>query len=94
MGEAGTAQAAYRETLRVLKPGGTFCGCFYVSGEHRRTDWFIRHAYEPAKFFTPPYETMATLQTRLQGLYETVRLGNLKSIAWFVCKKKEEAPHV
>ena len=22
--------AAYRETFRVLKPGGTFCGCFYV----------------------------------------------------------------
>ena len=86
-------QAAYRETLRVLKPGGTFCGCFYVSGEHRRTDWFIRHVYEPAKFFTPPYETMQTLQDTLQRLCETVRLGNLKSIAWFVCKKKEEAPH-
>ena len=23
-------EAAYRETFRVLKPGGTFCGCFYV----------------------------------------------------------------
>lgn len=41
-------QASYRETLRVLKPGGIFCGCFYVSGEHRRTDWFIRHVYESA----------------------------------------------
>lgn len=86
-------QAAYRETLRVLKPGGIFCGCFYVSGEHRRTDWFIRHVYEPAKFFTPPYETMPSLRTRLRSLYETVRLGNLKSIAWFVCKKKEEVTH-
>ena len=25
-------EAAYRETCRVLKPGGTFCGCFYVEG--------------------------------------------------------------
>ncbi len=24
--------AAYRETYRVLKPGGTFCGCFYIQG--------------------------------------------------------------
>lgn len=31
-------EAAYRETFRVLKSGGTFCGCFYVSGEHKRTD--------------------------------------------------------
>ncbi len=30
-------EAAYRETHRVLKRGGTFCGCFYVAGENRRT---------------------------------------------------------
>lgn len=80
-------ESAYRETFRVLKPGGTFCGCFYVKGEYPRTDWFIRHAYEPAKFFTPPYETAASLQTRLNGLYETVKAGSLKGIAWFVCRK-------
>ena len=30
--------AAYREVFRVLRPGGTFCGCFYVMGEHKWTD--------------------------------------------------------
>ncbi|MDO5423272.1 MAG: class I SAM-dependent methyltransferase [Eubacteriales bacterium] len=25
-------EAAYAETFRVLKPGGMFCGCFYVAG--------------------------------------------------------------
>ena len=35
-------EAAYREVFRVLRPGGTFCGCFYVMGEHKRTDWFVR----------------------------------------------------
>lgn len=80
-------EAAYRETLRVLKPGGTFCGCFYVKDEYPRTDWFIRHAYEPAKFFTPPYETVASLRARLKGLYETAEVDSLKGIAWFVCRK-------
>ena len=83
-------EAAYRETFRVLKPGGTFCGCFYVKDEYPRTDWFIRHAYEPAKFFTPPYETVTSLQTRLNGLYETAKVGSLKGIAWFVCRKEAQ----
>lgn len=80
-------EAAYRETFRVLKPGGTFCGCFYVKGKYPRTDWFIRHVYEPAKFFTPPYETVTSLQARLNSLYETAKAGSLKGIAWFVCRK-------
>ena len=80
-------EAAYREIFRVLKPGGTFCGCFYVKGGFPRTDWFIRHACEPAKFFTPPYETVESLRTRLKGMYETAEVGSLKGIAWFSCRK-------
>ena len=82
-------KAAYREVFRVLKPGGTFCGCFYVKGEHKRTDWFIRHIYEKAGFFTPPYETVSSLKTRMKREYEKVCVGNLKSIAWFQCSKEK-----
>ena len=81
-------EAAYRETVRALKPGGTFCGCFYTAGEYRRTDFMIRHVYEPANFFTPPYETMPGLKARLEKMYGTVALGHVKSIAWFVCRKR------
>lgn len=80
-------EAAYRETCRVLKPGGVFCGCFYVAGECARTDRFIRRMYEPMKFFTPPYETAASLRARLEIMYSDVRFGCVKSIAWFVCRK-------
>ena len=68
----------------------TFCGCFYVSGECRRTDRLIKKLYEPMKFFTPPYETVQSLKVRLEGMYADVQLGNVKSIAWFVCRKGEE----
>ena len=80
-------EAAYREIFRVLKPGGTFCGCFYIKGEHKRTDWFVRHIYEKAGFFTPPYETVSDLKARLEGMYADVEAGNLKSMVWFVCRK-------
>ncbi len=80
-------EAAYREVFRALRPGGTFCGCFYVKGAHKRTDWFVRHVYEKAGFFTPPYETVSSLKKRLENMYAAVTLENVKGIAWFVCRK-------
>ena len=80
-------EVAYREVFRVLKPGGTFCGCFYVAGECKQSDWFVRHVYEKTGFFTPPYETTASLKKRLEKRYAAVTLGTVKSMVWFVCRK-------
>ncbi|MDI9468879.1 MAG: class I SAM-dependent methyltransferase [Bacillota bacterium] len=80
-------EAAYSETFRVLKPGGLFCGCFYVKGCCRRTDWFIRHVYQRLKFFTPPYETMESLAARLKRMYGETELSQVKGIAVFICCK-------
>ena len=82
-------EAAYREVFRVLKSGGTFCGCCHVAGECKQSDWFVRHIYEKTGFFTPPYETVSSLKARLEGMYTDVDRGNLKSMAWFVCRKAE-----
>ena len=80
-------EAAYRETLRVLKPGGTFCGCFYVKGGCGRTDWFIKHLYQPKGFFTPPYETEESLRARLAKMYAEVEVSRVEGIACFRCRK-------
>ena len=79
--------AAYRETFRVLKSGGTFCGCFYVKGECSRTDWVIRHLYQPKGFFTPPYETRESLEQRLCGMYSDAEVSTVEGIACFRCRK-------
>ncbi|MBQ1468834.1 MAG: class I SAM-dependent methyltransferase [Solobacterium sp.] len=79
--------AAYRETCRVLKNGGTFCGCFYIQGECKRTDWFIRHLYQPKGFFTPPYETRNSLTAKLKEMYSEVTVTNVEGIGCFVCRK-------
>lgn len=81
-------EAAYQETFRVLKNGGVFCGCFYVSGCHNRTDWIIRHIYQKLRFFTPPYETVDSLRNRLKNMYAEVKLNNVEGIAYFTCRKK------
>ena len=80
-------EAAYKETYRVLKKGGTFCGCFYVKGENKKTDWFIKNLYQPAGFFTPPYETVESLRNRLEDMYEEVRVDSVEGIACFRCRK-------
>ena len=80
-------EAAYRETFRVLKPGGVFCGCFYVKNSCVRTDWFIKHLYQRAGYFTPPYETVESLKKRLQSMYVKAQVVNTEGIASFRCRK-------
>ena len=80
-------EAAYRETFRVLKKGGTFCGCFYIRDECGRTDWFIRHLYQPKGFFTAPYETQNSLRERLSRMYETAEITAVEGIGCFRCRK-------
>ena len=79
--------AAFRETFRVLKKGGTFCGCFYISGEFARTDWFVRHMYVPKGFFTPPFETKESLEKRLRSLYGRVEIHTVRAEGIFRCVK-------
>lgn len=78
---------AFSETCRVLKPGGVFCGCFYIAGEFRRTDWFVRHMYVPKGFFTPPFETKESLTKRLQALYTQVEVHAVRAEGVFRCVK-------
>ena len=80
-------EAAYRETYRVLKKGGIFCGCFYTKGECGRTDWFIEHLYEPKGFFTPPYETKLSLRQQLEKRYDKVKVTAVEGIGCFRCRK-------
>ena len=80
-------EAAYRETYRVLKKGGTFCGYFYIREGCKRTDWFIKHLYQPKGFFTPPYETERSLLDRLTRLYSKAEVTREEGIACFRCIK-------
>ena len=81
--------AAFAETWRVLKPGGVFCGCFYIKGQNKRTDWFIEKLYVPKGFFTPPFETANSLKQRLSTLYTQTEVRTVESMACFIYHKGE-----
>lgn len=81
--------AAFHETWRVLKPGGTFCGCFYIRNEFKRTDFFVQKLYVPKGFFTPPFETKESLRARLKELYPQTEVHAVRSEGIFRCVKTE-----
>lgn len=80
-------ESAYNETCRVLKPGGTFCGCFYIKGEQSRTDWLIEKLYVPKGYFTHPFETATSLEQKLKQRYAQVTVTAIGSMGCFTCKK-------
>lgn len=80
-------EAAYRETCRVLRKGGIFCGCFYIAGEFARTDFFVKKMYVPKGFFTPPFETKESLESRLKGFYREAEVHAVRAEGIFRCVK-------
>ena len=84
-------EAAYCEVFRVLKPGGIFCRCFYVKGENKRTDWLVDNIYTPKGYFTPPYETVGSLEMRLKSVYRKAQMKTVEGMAAFRCRKGKAA---
>ena len=79
--------AAFAEMRRVLKVGGIFCVCTYISGVNRRTDLFVEKFCTRYGFFSPPFETLDSLQKKLRKLYTRVNVTHVESFAGFVCVK-------
>jgi len=80
-------EAAFAETYRVLKKGGMFCGCFYIQGEKKRTDLSVKYILVPNNSFTPPFETKASLQIRLESMYQHVKITSVNAEGIFKCRK-------
>lgn len=78
---------AYRETARVLKKGGSFCGCFYCKGQCRRTDFIVNFFLAKRGWFTPPFQTLAGIRQALAAMYTRVELDNRKAMVYFHCIK-------
>lgn len=78
---------AFSETTRVLKHGGIFCGCFYIKGENKISDFVVRSFLSKKGWFTSPFQTYEELENILKGLYSKVELFNEQSMAYFKCIK-------
>lgn len=78
---------AFQETWRVLKPGGTFIGCFYIRGKSKRTDWLVNHILSKKGWFTPTFQTEEKLRNILKEMYKQIDLHIDGSMVYFCCTK-------
>ena len=80
-------QRAFRETWRVLKPGGDFIACFYIRGKSKRTDWLVKNILAKKGWFSPPFQTEEELRAILRKLYKKTDVHVDGSMVYFHCVK-------
>lgn len=78
---------AYAEIYRVLKPGGKFIASFYIEGESKLTDAWVKAILAKKGWFTPPFQTLHEVKEALQGRYQDIQIENDGSMVLFCCKK-------
>ena len=78
---------AFRETWRVLKPGGKFIACFYIKGKSGITDWLVKNILSKKGWFTPPFTTEEQLQNILNSMYNDMDSHVDGSMVYFCCTK-------
>ena len=78
---------AFKETYRVLKPGGKFIACFYIKGEKKITDWLVKNILSKKGWFTPPFPTREQLMKILNKLYKNIDIHVDGSIVYFSAEK-------
>lgn len=78
---------AFKETWRVLKPGGKFIACFYIKGEKKITDWLVKNILSKKGWFTPPFPTQEQLRRILDKLYKDIDFHVDGSMVYFSAVK-------
>ena len=78
---------AFRETYRVLRPGGKFIACFYIKEKSKITDWLVKNILSKIGWFTPPFPTEEQLLQILKHLYKDIDFHVDGSMVYFCCKK-------
>lgn len=79
---------AYAEMCRTLKSGGELLACFYIAGERRTADWLARTVMTRMGWFTPPFDTAASLRKRLEPQFELLDFCVEGAMVYFRAKKK------
>lgn len=73
---------------RVLRSVGSLVACFCIKGESRISDWLMHRVLSRKGWFTPPFETFASLKERLEKDYVLEEYHKEGSIEYLKARKK------
>lgn len=80
-------EKAFEEIGRVLKTGGLFIACFYIQGESKVTDLLVKKFLSKKGWFTPPFDSVVSLKTRLEAEYCIEEFHVEGSMVYFSVRK-------
>lgn len=78
---------AYAEILRTMKTGGELLACFYIAGQLKIADWLAHNFMTRMGWFTPPFDTVASLKERLTP-YDIIDFHVEGAMVFFRARKK------
>lgn len=79
---------AWSEMHRFLKSGGNLVACLCIKGESRISDWLMHRILSRKGWFTPPFETFASLKERLENDYILEEYHKEGSMVYLKARKK------
>ena len=80
---------AFSEVTRVLRKRGRLIGCFYIKGQSKKADWFVKYVYAKKGWFAPPYDTLSSLRLKLAADYRIKSFHVRGSMVYFCAVKKD-----
>ena len=81
-------EKAWSEMHRVLKKGGYLVACLCIKGESRISDWLMHRILSRKGWFTPPFETFASLKERMEKYYILEEYHKEGSMVYLRARKK------
>ena len=70
-----------------MKTGGELLACFYIAGQLKIADWLAHNFMTRMGWFTPPFDTVASLKERLTP-YNIIDFHVEGAMVFFRARKK------
>jgi ubiquinone/menaquinone biosynthesis C-methylase UbiE/uncharacterized protein YbaR (Trm112 family) len=82
-------EKALHEIVRIMKPGGTILGCFYIKNKRAISDFFVKYVYQRTGSYTPPYYNLEEIKEIWENYFEFKQYENIRSHVYFSGIKKK-----